>query len=157
MTREKRHPNGLSDTSITVAVTASEKAAWKRSAKALDVSMSDLVRQSVAYYLEERKAAALAPAGSRRRDRENEEHLPTTLDRPVRRADGAPVAPSRIRAAELDADAPELPEHGLTKVRSVPKTSEIRTCPRCDRRNVVMFVSSLRKRPVCGNCGATLS
>lgn len=74
MTREKRHPNGLSDTSITVAVTASEKAAWKRSAKALDVSMSDLVRQSVAYYLEERKAAALAPAGSRRRDRENEEH-----------------------------------------------------------------------------------
>lgn len=52
----RRHGAGLSSKTMSVALTAAEQVAWKRSAAALGVTTSDLIRQSVNYYLEARAA-----------------------------------------------------------------------------------------------------
>jgi len=54
MGRATRHTAGHSTKAVSASLTPREFEAWKKSAAALDVSMSDLIRQSVNYYLEAR-------------------------------------------------------------------------------------------------------
>lgn len=54
MTRATRHTAGNSTKAVSASLTTHEFEAWKKSAAALNVSMSDLIRQSVKYYLEAR-------------------------------------------------------------------------------------------------------
>jgi hypothetical protein len=88
----------LSSKSVSVALTDAEHTAWKRSAAALEVSVSDLIRQSVNYYLKARTEAL----GSRQE--------------PSRRA-ARPSAPEAVNPRALDAAAPPLKDNHLTTVR----------------------------------------
>lgn len=119
----RRHPEGSSSSKIVVAVTPAEHEAWKRAARYLRVTVSDLVRQSVAQYLRSRieaetEAARRARASKTRQQEPVVDPLANTgrfeiEDYDELRAEAA--------ARNLDPHAPPTDHDSVTMVAPRPK------------------------------------
>jgi len=116
---KRRHPEGPSSRKLTVSITRAEQEAWKRAAKYLRVSLSDLVRQSVAYYLRAREQAEDANAQESGIDdgHDNPDRTQRVSLRELSAAAGSAVR------RPLDAHAPPVDHEHLTAVyvRKPPK------------------------------------
>lgn len=156
--RERRHPKGKSSKNVGAALTAEEKAAWTAAAEALGVSVSDLIRNSVAQYLDSRRAAVLGPPPVRASAVVAEPPSAPLEHRPT-------AAVPRVRfeqARVLNADAPPATGMELTLINyrrptaqpSTPPTV-VHLCPRCGRKNAVPL--GLTARAYCAACGASLT
>jgi hypothetical protein len=160
--RKRRHPKGNSDHSVAAAVTAAEKAAWTAAAQALGVSVSELIRNSVAQYLEGRRANVLGPPAPRSGARITTQHVSAGQEPTAPVRDAGPTARQRLeRARILTADPPPPTGAELTSIhyrRLSPPRSEdhvIYRCPRCGARNEVKL--GFTGEPSCGACGYSLS
>lgn len=111
-TVKRRHPEGPSSQKLTVSVTRAEQEAWKRAAKYLGVSLSDLVRQSVAYYLRAREQAEDTNAKESGVD-DGHDNPDRTQQVSLRELSAA--AGSTVRRP-LDAHAPPVGHEDLTAV-----------------------------------------
>ena len=169
--RQRRHPKGNSDHVVSAAVTAAEKQAWKTAADALDVSVSDLVRDSVNYYLEMRRAslmalaeapqgpalkpgpASLMPSSEANRAGTSAQHLRERAR--LLTADPAPDGGASLTRLDFavprcrDAAAPTPQPKATVAVDAV-----VMRCPRCFRPNRLLV--GVQHTPRCQACGASL-